>query len=83
MMAARGVEVSYETIRAWCTRFGPEYAAKLRRRHDVLRVARCHWNRNDWPGVVGRDEYPDGRAGSRVSVGDAYPVFDRIPRQQR
>src|ERR1044072_9505550 len=32
MMAARGIEVSYETIRAWCTRFGPEYAAGLRRR---------------------------------------------------
>ena len=23
MMAARGIEVSYETIRAWCTKFGP------------------------------------------------------------
>ena len=32
MMAARGVEVSYETIRSWCTRFGPEYAHRLRRR---------------------------------------------------
>ena len=32
MMAARGVGVSYETIRAWCTRFGPEYARRLRRR---------------------------------------------------
>lgn len=23
--------LSYEVIRAWCTRFGPEYAANLRR----------------------------------------------------
>ncbi|WP_308198190.1 DDE-type integrase/transposase/recombinase [Rhodococcus sp. ARC_M6] len=30
MTAARGVEVSYETIRAWCTRFGPEFARWLR-----------------------------------------------------
>ncbi|WP_411194430.1 IS6 family transposase [Rhodococcus erythropolis] len=32
LMAARGIEVSYETIRTWCTRFGPEYARRLRRR---------------------------------------------------
>ncbi|WP_094275548.1 IS6 family transposase [Rhodococcus sp. OK302] len=32
LMAGRGVEVSYETIRAWCARFGPEYARRLRRR---------------------------------------------------
>ncbi len=32
MMLARGVVVSYETIRRWCAKFGPVYAAKLRRR---------------------------------------------------
>ncbi|MDV6278035.1 IS6 family transposase [Rhodococcus erythropolis] len=32
LMAERGIEVSYETIRTWCTRFGPEYARRLRRR---------------------------------------------------
>ncbi|MDV6278762.1 IS6 family transposase, partial [Rhodococcus erythropolis] len=32
LMAARGIEVSCETIRTWCTRFGPEYARSLRRR---------------------------------------------------
>ena len=31
LMADRGVEVTYETIRTWCTRFGPEYARRLRR----------------------------------------------------
>ncbi|MDV6278491.1 IS6 family transposase [Rhodococcus erythropolis] len=31
MMTARGIAVSYETIRTWCTRFGPEYARRLRR----------------------------------------------------
>jgi putative transposase len=29
---ARGVIVSHETIRQWCARFGPQYAAGLRRR---------------------------------------------------
>jgi transposase-like protein len=32
MMLVRGVIVSYETIRQWCAKFGPVYAAGLRRR---------------------------------------------------
>ena len=32
MMAERGVDVTYESIRTWCARFGPEYARQLRRR---------------------------------------------------
>jgi putative transposase len=32
MMLARGVVVSYETIRAWCAKFGQTYANGLRRR---------------------------------------------------
>jgi len=34
LMLARGVVVSYETIRSWCARFGPDYANKLRRRRS-------------------------------------------------
>jgi putative transposase len=32
LLAERGVTVSYETIREWCAKFGPAYAAGLRRR---------------------------------------------------
>src|SRR4051812_13636066 len=32
MMAARGVVVSYETVRRWCDKFGKAYADGLRRR---------------------------------------------------
>jgi putative transposase len=32
LLAERGVTVTYETIRAWCAKFGPGYAAGLRRR---------------------------------------------------
>ena len=32
LMLARGVAVTYETIRSWCATFGPDYAARLRRR---------------------------------------------------
>jgi len=31
-LAKRGVFVTYETIRRWCLKFGPEYARNLRRR---------------------------------------------------
>ncbi|MFF8916232.1 IS6 family transposase [Streptomyces sp. NPDC015032] len=32
LLLARGIIVSHETIHQWCDRFGPEYAASLRRR---------------------------------------------------
>lgn len=32
LLLARGIVVSHETIRTWCDRFGPQYAAALRRR---------------------------------------------------
>ena len=32
MLARRGIEASYETIRCWTTKFGPTIAANLRRR---------------------------------------------------
>ena len=31
LLAERGVEVSYESIRQWCRKFGPEYARTLKR----------------------------------------------------
>jgi putative transposase len=32
LMLSRGVMLSYETIRSWCAKFGPDYANQLRRR---------------------------------------------------
>ena len=32
LLAERGIAVSYESIRQWCNRFGPEYARKLKKR---------------------------------------------------
>ncbi len=31
LLAQRGIAVTYETIRRWCEKFGPDYAAKLKR----------------------------------------------------
>jgi putative transposase len=36
MMAFRGVLLSYETVRNWCDKFGPSYAAQLKRRRPKL-----------------------------------------------
>ncbi|MEV6319266.1 IS6 family transposase [Streptomyces sp. NPDC051776] len=32
LLLARGITVSHETLRQWCEKFGPQYAAALRRR---------------------------------------------------
>ena len=36
LLAERGIPVSYETIRQWCRKFGPEYARRLKRRQGRL-----------------------------------------------
>ena len=36
LLADRGVIVSYETIRCWCLKFGPEYAKSIRRKQGRL-----------------------------------------------
>jgi len=33
LLAERGINVSYESIRLWCNRFGPRYATRLKRKH--------------------------------------------------
>ncbi len=38
LLAKRGIIVTYETIRQWCRKFGPEYARKLKRRQGRLGV---------------------------------------------
>ncbi len=36
LLAERGITVSYEAIRLWCLRFGPQYARRLKRRQGRL-----------------------------------------------
>ncbi len=36
LLAERGIIVSYETVRQWCGKFGPDYARQLRRRQGRL-----------------------------------------------
>jgi putative transposase len=34
LLAERGIEISYESIRMWCNKFGPQYARRLKRKHQ-------------------------------------------------
>jgi putative transposase len=36
LLAKRGILVTYESVRQWCRKFGPEYARKLKRRQGRL-----------------------------------------------
>ncbi len=33
LLAEHSIEVSYESIRLWCNKFGPHYARRLKRTH--------------------------------------------------
>ena len=33
LLAERGINATYETIRLWCIKFGPKYASGLERKH--------------------------------------------------
>ena len=41
MLASRGETISYEAIRLWCGKFGPEYARKLRQYKPAILG---HWH---------------------------------------
>ena len=36
LLAERGIDVSYETIRSWCNKFGPAYARSIKKRRGSL-----------------------------------------------
>ncbi len=52
LLAQRGVTVTYETVRQWCRKFGPDYARKLKRRQGRLGAENYRWLRarafKDW-----------------------------------
>ncbi len=43
LLAQRGIDVSYETVRFWWNRFGPMFAAEIRRKHVDRMRAYTHW----------------------------------------
>src|ERR1700730_5342063 len=49
LLAERGVDVSYETVRRWVLRFGPLFAKELRRRGHL---ATSHWRLDQMADVI-------------------------------
>ncbi len=46
LLHERGIEVSHETVRAWWRRFGPMFAAEIRRKRvGGMRASRSRWHR--------------------------------------
>lgn len=43
LLAERGIDVSYETIRLWWNRFGPLFAAEIRKRRTATRHDSPEW----------------------------------------
>ena len=75
MLAQRGIDVSYETVRCWTLKFGPKIAANLRRR-TLPPSPRWHL-----------DEMVSTIAGERVyiwrAVDDEGEVMDMVVQKQR
>ncbi len=45
LLHERGLEVSHEAVRFWRNRFGPVFAAEIRRRRvDQMRASRWQWH---------------------------------------
>ncbi len=36
LLAERGITMTYESVRQWCQKFGPDYARKLKKRQGRL-----------------------------------------------
>ena len=43
LLAERGIDVSYETVRFWWNRFGPMFAAEIRRKRVERMRSHTHW----------------------------------------
>ena len=43
LLAERGIEISYETVRYWWNRFGPMFAAEIRRKRVEAMRQFTHW----------------------------------------
>ena len=50
LLAERGIEVSYETVRRWVLKFGPDFARRLRRRRPR---PSSHWHLDEMSVAIG------------------------------
>jgi transposase-like protein len=75
MLAQRGIEVSYETVRCWTMKFGPKIAANLRRRKAPPSP---RWHLDEMVSTIGGERVYIWRA-----VDDEGEVMDMVVQKQR
>jgi transposase-like protein len=75
MLAQRGIEVSYETIRCWTLKFGSKIAANLRRRKAPPSP---RWHLDEMVSTIGGERVYIWRA-----VDDEGEVMDMVVQKQR
>ena len=53
LLFERGIDISHETVRFWWNRFGPMFAAEIRKRRVQHRsYSLWRWHPKRWPGLV-------------------------------
>ena len=75
MLAQRGIDVSYETIRCWTIKFGPKIAANLRRRKQPPSP---RWHLDEMVCTIGGERMFPWRA-----VDDEGEVMDMVVQKRR
>ena len=75
MLAQRGIDVSYETIRCWTIKFGPKIAATLRRRKQPPSP---RWHLDEMVCTIGGERMLLWRA-----VDDEGEVMDMVVQKRR
>ena len=75
LLAERGLDVSYETVRRWVLRFGPLFARELRRRHPR---PTAKWHLDEMAVIIGGRHFWLWRA-----VDDEGEVLDLLVQRRR
>jgi len=75
MMAQRGIELSYETVRCWTIKFGPQIARNLKRKRPP---PSCRWNLDEVVCTIGGKKMYLWRA-----VDDEGEVLDLVVDRRR
>ncbi|QFS83571.1 hypothetical protein FIU97_12080 [Roseivivax sp. THAF40] len=59
LLHERGIEISHETVRYWWNRFGPTFAAEIRKRRiEGLRSSRWRWRLDEvFVTIIGKTHY--------------------------
>jgi putative transposase len=75
LLAERGLDVSYESVRRWVLKFGPLFARELRRRRHR---PTSHWHLDEMAVLIGGDKFWLWRA-----VDDEGEVLDLLIQRRR